>query len=603
VAFLVGLLALFAAQEYGNTFPGQGDLRALAGYAAVLLAPLALALLARRGVRRRYVLGKQASVEPARLLRASALLSPFAVFVVVGLGDLLDLSWRWAGDGHLLGAVFTGLPLLIAEVPRLCVATQVRAWLEVEAGAEVAGQQWHLPTARDLAPLLRIRLGWLLVIGAPWLMLALALDLLATWRAAFAFVLGTSFALAFAFLALIVVVAMVLPWLLRRLFRVRPLPEPIGGELRRAAAALGFPPNRVFLLSTGLRAVNAMLVGPLRVGRWLCVTDGLLHVLDVEGLRGVVAHEVGHARMGHPGLLVLLAVVLPLMALQPLHLLPVAELTPAWQMVVAVPFALLLWLVVRALAHRFELEADVASVQALGAGPCSRALIAVSQATIAARRSLFGRLSTLHPDESTRLSTMVRYEQDAGFRVRFDGTGRRLRGAIAAAVLVATAAAAWTWRVDWPYQHALWRLHSGDVVGAQVARAAIGEEVPEWWRESWQLSGRELAAAVEIAPAATDWATASAAYRERAFARGLAVLAADGAVAARPWFALALDAAEAGDGDWLLLCQLYELCRAVENEDGAMLEQALAVAERWGWPAAARAAAARALVGGVAGER
>ncbi|HIE72501.1 MAG TPA: hypothetical protein EYP98_21375 [Planctomycetes bacterium] len=142
------------------------------------------------------------------------------------------------------------------------------------------------------------------------------------------------------------------------------LPEPTGTILRKTATMLGFSPKRVFLLPTGMRSINAMMVGPLPVGRLLCLTDGLVSALDSSSLTGVLAHEVGHARMGHPGLLMLLAVVVPLMMLSPLRLLDVEEIDVTLQAVAILLIMLVLWFGLRTLARRFEHEADVSSVRA-----------------------------------------------------------------------------------------------------------------------------------------------------------------------------------------------------------------------------------------------
>ena len=111
----------------------------------------------------------------------------------------------------------------------------------------------------------------------------------------------------------------------------------------QTAQALGFSPKRVFVLPTGMRSVNAMMVGPLPVGRLLCLTDGLLSTLDNSSLTGVLAHEVGHARMGHPGLLMLLAVVVPMMILSPLRLLEMDEADVTLQAVAIIGIMLLFW--------------------------------------------------------------------------------------------------------------------------------------------------------------------------------------------------------------------------------------------------------------------
>jgi len=590
VAFLFGLIALFAAGELGDTIPGSAEPGTVALAAPLLLVPLLLVLLARRAIRRRYVAGRHPAFEPEPVLRVSGLLSPLVVYAFVTQSGYDDLVYRASGDGHLIASLLTAVPLVLTEVPRLVLATQVSAWRQVEVAAPLAGAPLLLPALGELLPLLRLRLSWVVLICVPWVLLELALDLLAWSRPAYALVLGVSFVMTGAFLLLLAAVAAALPVVFRRVLGLRPLPEHVRGPLRAVARALDFDPDRIYLLPTGETAMNAMMVGPLRCSRLLCLTDGLLLVLDSGALCGVVAHEVGHARRGHPMLLVMLAVVIPVLLLQPLPVLPIQELAPVWQVVIALPVVLLLWAVVRTLAHRFELEADVESVKALGAGPCSRALLAVSHAAVAVRKNLWGRLSTLHPEESTRLQTMLRYEQEGEFRARFEATGRRLRVLIGAAVACAFALALWAWCTDWKYEYAIWRLWSGDVVGAAAARAQVGDEVPERWRETWRIAGDELRAAREMAPAVTTWAEFEQACRRQALPRAIEALEVAGAAAARPWIALAADASRRGDADWLMLQQLYELGRAMVDEDAPRAAEIWEVMRRRPVPAALRAA-------------
>lgn len=573
VVYLVGLLALFAAHEFSDSIPGGGELGALATIAPLLLLPPLFVLLALRAVRMR-IRGRRPLLDPELLLRLSTSLSPVAVFLVSTFGGWGDFVWQLAGDSHTVGLLLAGAPLFATELPRMVLATQASAWLEVEADPSRAGRSSvPLPAIGDLAPILRLRLGWVVIVSMPWLVLGISVDLLSLSRPVYALTLGTSFGMTGGFLVLLVAVAIALPIGFRSVFgATRRLPEPAGHEVRKTAMALGFDPKQIYLLPTGMSAVNAMMVGPLSASRCLCITDGLVHVLDPEALCGVIAHEVGHARMGHPGLLVLLAVILPLMLMQPFGLMPLDDLAPGWQIAIGLGITSLLWLVVRSLAHRFELEADIASVRALGAGPCSRALLAVSHATFPVRRHLIGRLATLHPDESTRLMTMARYEREAEFRVRFDGTGRRLRVTIIGAVALAIGAALWAWSTDWPFERAIWRFHSGDIVSAQAERDAIGADVPERWLDTWALFERELDAAAAMAPEATDWSAARSAWDRLAFDRGVGVLLSAGPADATSWFALAADSASPRDDDYLLSHQLFEFCRAVRDGDAARVE-------------------------------
>jgi len=576
VVYLVGLVALFAAYEFSDRIPGSGEVGTLAVTSLLLLLPSLAVVLALRGIRRRFDRGKHPLLAPGLLLRLSMSLSPVVAFAVSTVGGWSDFVWRLAGDSYTLGLLLAGMPLLVAELPRMVLATQAATWLEVEAGAVRASAR--LPDLAAIGHILRLRFGWVLVVSMPWVLLCLCLDALSLSRPAYAFALGTSPGVTGGFLLLLVVFAVALPTGFRAAFgATREIPEPTGSEVRSTAVALGFRPDRVYLLPTGMSAVNAMMVGPLPLSRCLCVTDGLVHLLDAEALSGVVAHEVGHARMGHPGLLVLLAVILPLMLMQPLGMLPLDDIGPVLQVMVGSGIVLLLWLVVRALAHRFELEADVASVRALGAGPCSRALLAVSDATMSGPRPLLRHLSTLHPDESTRLATMTRYQQDPAFRQRFDTTGRRLRLGIMFAVVIASGMAGWAWSKDWPFERAIWRFHSGDLVAAQVDKKAIGADVPDRWREVWEMFDRELAAAVELAPGATDWPAARDAFDRLAWSRGVDAWVRNGPADADTWFALAADGGSTGDQDYLLRYQVYWFCRAARDGDVARMEAIRAV--------------------------
>jgi hypothetical protein len=368
--------------------------------------------------------------------------------------------------------------------------------------------------------------------------------------------------------------------------RKKPAPELKFSSLRATASALGFRPHRVLMLPTGARAMNAMMVGPLPAGRFLCLTDGLLQTLDTRSLSGVVAHEIGHARMGHPAILLLLAVMLPLLLLAPLHLVDLDRVDVLLQVGLFAVAVTVVWAGVRALAHRFEHEADVASVRALGAEPCSRALIVVSRLALPVGRHWAGRLSSFHPDERQRLEVMRRYEQDPGFREWFDRRGRVLRGWVLAVAGVALLAAGWSWSAEWRYERVFVSFHSGDVVAAREHYAEVGD-VPERWREPWRRLGEMLAVANQLAPDARDWPTARAAFDATGWRRGEQVLLTNGPAAARPWFSLANEANERPSPIELAI-EVY--CDAVAEGDFERRDRALAIVHRLGVPAGLEAA-------------
>ncbi|MFO1076524.1 MAG: M48 family metalloprotease [Planctomycetota bacterium] len=574
VTFLIGLLVVFGVGELSPPISGSGDLAWLLLTAGALPVPTMLALRARRAARLRAILPGTKGA-PETLLRLSLSTSPLAVLLVAAIGGWPDFVTRWSGTSHLAGMVLSVLPVVLAEVPRLAFAAQAAAWHELGATALVGAARVRplLPSMQEMWPVVRLRLAWVVLLALPWLAYGVALDLLSLHRPLGAFVLGTSSGLTVGFLLFVVAGAVVLPWWFRIAFgTTRELPADVAWQLRATASRMGFDPKRVLQLPTGMSAINAMMVGPVPVSRCLCLTDAILRTLDTDALTGVVAHEVGHARMGHPGLLLLLGVVMPLLLLGPVGYLQLEDMGVAIQFVLGGLAVFVIWFVVRTLAHRFELEADVASVRELGAGPCSRALIAVGGMVLPPRRSFAGRLFTLHPEESIRLATMYRYEREPEFRERFRRTSRYLRIAVLSAVTGAGLLALWFWQADWPYERAIWRFQCGDVAGARTAITDIGT-VPDRWQETWTMFGEELAAATALAPAATDWASAREAFTAAAFPRAVEVLRKQGPTAARPWFALAL---EADAGDPLLCRQLYDYCRAVRDGDS---ERAAAVRE------------------------
>lgn len=541
LALLAGLVVVLANCELAPTDPGAGSLATLLPALALLALPALLALWSLRAVRADLVRGRAGAVPPRALLRLSALATPLVVHALFALAAYGDWIERLAWDSHLGRIVLAVLPVFVAELPRLVVATV--AQVSCELAAEVRGTglaPGMLPRLHELGPVVRLRFGWPLLLVMPLLLLGTGMDLMQAHRGLYVFTLLTSPGMALGSVVFLLAAVAALPWWFRFAFAVRELPEPPRARMQQIAGALGFPPQRVLLLPTGMRALNAMLVGPLPFGRCLCLTDGLVRELDVESLSGVVAHEVGHARMGHPSLLIAMVMVLPLALLAPLRFVDAAELDITLRAAAVVAAFSLLWLLVRALAHRFEHEADAVSVQALGAGPCTRALLVVSRLALPVAHGPVGRWFTLHPDEPRRWQAMHRYENDAGFRAGFDRAGRRLRFALGLLLLAAAAIGTSAWRQDWPFERIAWRLHAGD---HRAALALAGEvvTVPARWERSWRALQQELAVAAAMGPAAADWDAARAAL-EPAWARGEQVLLAQGPAAARPWFSLALGA-------------------------------------------------------------
>jgi len=575
-AFLSGLAVIFGCRELRPSVPGSRSTDALLLTGLALLVPIALAALAHRLARHQVANGRPGRVPARAILRSSALATPLAMLGIhLGLdyGDVVDhLAWHSNVGRMLLGV----LPLYAVELPRQVWAVAAQVLIEVAADNRGQPQAWSVPL-RDFWPQVRLRFGWPLLLLLPLAMLGLALDALAMDRRVEAFVLGTSLGTTLGTIGFLITIFVVFPAWFRIAFGTDArLPEPLGSRLRDTAARLGFRRSRVLLLPTGMRTMNAMMVGPLPFGRCLCLTDGLLSALDADALDGVVAHEVGHARMGHPGLLIALVMVVPLLLLVPLRFADLGEVDYVQQAVFAVLVVATMLAVMRGLAHRFEHEADIASVRALGAGPCARALATVSRLALPITRGRLGHLWTLHPDERTRTVVMLSYQEDAHYRATFDAGSRRLRHGILGAVLVAAATALVSWWIDWPYERVLWHFNVGDHVAARRELAQLGEP-PSRWSRTWRELHEELAAAAQIVPDATDWASAAPRLAAAAWPQAIEQLREHGPAAARPWTSLTVGMQERPTD---LQRAIAAYCEAAVAEDPAEMHRIRAVLRR-----------------------
>ncbi|MEZ6036828.1 MAG: M48 family metalloprotease [Planctomycetota bacterium] len=583
IVFLLGLLVVVGHREFGGTLPGAAAGADVLWAGLLLPVPALLALLASFGARSELLNGRLALIPPAALLRLSMLATPAVLLAWFEFGawsDQVDAITDWNWQRTLL----TLLPLFAVELPRLPAAAMARALIEVRQGARVLIPRHPsvLPGWVELWPLVRLQLGWPLLVLLPATLFGLGMDLLEAQRSVFVIVVGTSFGTAFGLLALLLLLAALLPFWFRVAFGARRLRTPMAPHLYELAQRLGFPPHRVLELPTGMRAVNAMMVGPLPIGRHLCLTDALLAMLDEHAVAGVMAHEIGHARRGHPGLLAAIALGLALLMLTPLRTVDTEDLDPVLQVIVALSLAGAVWLVVRTVAHRFEHEADVESVCQLGAGPCSAALETVMRGTGAAPRSGLGRLFTLHPDEHDRRVLMANYELDPRFRERFDRGGRRLRVGIAALLVAALASGAWAWTVDWPLERVVVRYYTGDLLGARAALQQTGD-VPSSWQRGMTHLSEEVEAGVALLDGALPlpWKQLHERLAPAAWQRAETELIAFGPAAARRWFALAL-MTEPAPSRLQLAIEAY--CAAAADNDPDRTAALAAIVRRLGVP-------------------
>jgi STE24 endopeptidase len=91
-----------------------------------------------------------------------------------------------------------------------------------------------------------------------------------------------------------------IPWLLKILLGLTPLPEgPLRDRLLATARRLSFRFNDVLIWDTRNTIVNAMVTGPVPWLRYVVLTDRLVIELTPDEVEAVFGHEVGHIKHHH----------------------------------------------------------------------------------------------------------------------------------------------------------------------------------------------------------------------------------------------------------------------------------------------------------------
>ena len=91
-----------------------------------------------------------------------------------------------------------------------------------------------------------------------------------------------------------------MPWVLRLLLGLKPLPESLlRDRLASAARRLRFRCSDILLWNTRGGVANAMVAGVLPIPRYVVLTDRLIADLTPEEIEAVFGHEIGHVKHWH----------------------------------------------------------------------------------------------------------------------------------------------------------------------------------------------------------------------------------------------------------------------------------------------------------------
>jgi Zn-dependent protease with chaperone function len=162
-----------------------------------------------------------------------------------------------------------------------------------------------------------------------------------------------------------------LPWILRLVLGLRPLPEgPLRHRLIAAAERLNFRCSNILLWNTRGGVANAMVVGVVPLIRYVLLTDRLISDLSPDEVEAVFGHEVGHVKHHHMVyylgfLLVSMAVVMAVWQ----QLADWLDLEAKPQYLAGLPFVALLgtyiFVVFGFLSRRCERQADIYGCRAV----------------------------------------------------------------------------------------------------------------------------------------------------------------------------------------------------------------------------------------------
>lgn len=291
-------------------------------------------------------------------------------------GDLFWTSWPAWLQSQPWVAFIPGVPQLVTLLPY--VTGLVLLWWLLYP-VEHASREPNAPIeprTRRRAVVFNLR-HQVLILALPLAMIVVTYAATDRYRAWFVSRTGTPWAPEIVLGATCVVLFILSPILLRRIWATSPLPD---GPLRRKLLALcdriGLRVREILVWHSDGLVVNAAVMGLFPRVRYILLSDTLLDSMTDDEIEAVFGHEAGHVRHHHIQYFLLFALVSMLISSGVMELLVYMSRhgSPAWRLdietIQAIGFASIIpvWGIAFGwISRRFERQADVYG--AMCAGP------------------------------------------------------------------------------------------------------------------------------------------------------------------------------------------------------------------------------------------
>ena len=363
--------------------------------------------------------------------------------------------------------VLVFLPFVVFEL----AAIDARSRITVSARER---RRWRMFQTRmfasGLAPLALYLLVALIVgLSEP---LRVRIEMVGVWSALFV-------------LTMLVVLGWTLPFLLKNTWEMEPVPDGPQRDLLLSVAEMAhFGEPKLFVWKTGHTTANAAIVGVTKKSRVVLFSDSLLAQMGPSELAAVFAHEMGHAFRRHVPIFVVF--VLGFVMLGDLLAQHYFSDQPVWAGVTILGVMVAWFFSFGFLSRRFELEADLFSLDLLGE---VRSLMSALEKVGGTFRDI---ASWRHFSTAERVNFLERAQDDPNVGRRLKRDLRRFTY-LGIALFVVTGALQAT---------RLWGTYTEDEVRADL-RLGLFEKAQERVRVSDTVDPR-LRAAVERAYEARD---------------------------------------------------------------------------------------------------